>query len=573
MKKNSYIILIPLASFFLFWVLGAIGFHSLDQGTKYGTFFNHLYRSLQLFALEGPKTEAGLPLSLEIARFGAAMTTTLGVIGAFLLTSQKLLNRLFLKGWKDHVVIYGLNEVSAKFAEDAVDNAGKKVVVVVSDPENVLIESLEKKGVVCLVGHVNLADRRALKIARLSRCSKFFAFSQSDSDNVEALMTVSKYLEEFPLSNSSSRPILDTYIRFENSTLQNSFERHSLADGSSKTICTTFFNLHESVARKTITDYPLEVDLLGNLHDKPHLVIFGNSPQGFSVLRYALKVGHYRSKKKLPVTIVTDEEQRTQYLLSRDFLGLTEIADFQLITISNNTPQSALKALNEITKQSGDSYKTIICAEHDEAFNFSLSNYLLQNRNLFNGRVLCSLPDSRGLSIIIDDKPQDGIVKSLVQSSELTTWEHIVDESNAHLAKEIHYNYVQKLRKDGKNPESKPAMKPWQLLHESLREQNKVQADHMRIKLRMIGVDIDNLPPRNELEKLLSEHLEDLAEIEHIRWNATKYLEGWSYSPNREDDLLQHDCLLPWDGLTEETKDYDRDAILNIPDLLYKSEE
>ena len=50
---------------------------------------------------------------------------------------------------------------------------------------------------------------------------------------------------------------------------------------------------------------------------------------------------------------------------------------------------------------------------------------------------------------------------------------------------------------------------------------------------------------------------EDLARNVHEVWAAGRIADGWTKGP-RNDDLKQHPCLVPYEELSEEEKDYDR---------------
>lgn len=52
--------------------------------------------------------------------------------------------------------------------------------------------------------------------------------------------------------------------------------------------------------------------------------------------------------------------------------------------------------------------------------------------------------------------------------------------------------------------------------------------------------------------------LERLAKNTHEVWAAQRIAEGWSYGPERSDPLKQHPCLVPYEQLPEEEREYDR---------------
>jgi hypothetical protein len=59
-----------------------------------------------------------------------------------------------------------------------------------------------------------------------------------------------------------------------------------------------------------------------------------------------------------------------------------------------------------------------------------------------------------------------------------------------------------------------------------------------------------------------------LAQLEHRRWMADKYIAGYSRGPVRDDDRMLHPDLIPWEELGEPDRDKDRDNIRQIPNLV-----
>jgi hypothetical protein len=44
--------------------------------------------------------------------------------------------------------------------------------------------------------------------------------------------------------------------------------------------------------------------------------------------------------------------------------------------------------------------------------------------------------------------------------------------------------------------------------------------------------------------------------------------QGWTYAPERDDARQHHPLLVPWEQLSEEQREKDRDAVRNLPRLL-----
>jgi hypothetical protein len=73
-----------------------------------------------------------------------------------------------------------------------------------------------------------------------------------------------------------------------------------------------------------------------------------------------------------------------------------------------------------------------------------------------------------------------------------------------------------------------------------------------------------------ELAKDILELSEQIAENVHEVWAASRMSEGWTYGQERNDELKQHPCLIPYDELPETEKDYDRNTAMQTLKLIQK---
>ena len=51
---------------------------------------------------------------------------------------------------------------------------------------------------------------------------------------------------------------------------------------------------------------------------------------------------------------------------------------------------------------------------------------------------------------------------------------------------------------------------------------------------------------------------EEIAKNTHEVWAAGRIADGWQYGPVRDDEKKTHPCLIPYEELSEEERDYDR---------------
>jgi hypothetical protein len=65
-----------------------------------------------------------------------------------------------------------------------------------------------------------------------------------------------------------------------------------------------------------------------------------------------------------------------------------------------------------------------------------------------------------------------------------------------------------------------------------------------------------------ELPDALAPLVEDLARHVHDTWAQRRMEKGWTYGPDRDDEAKTHPCLVPYEDLPEDEKDYDRKTAL-----------
>lgn len=65
-----------------------------------------------------------------------------------------------------------------------------------------------------------------------------------------------------------------------------------------------------------------------------------------------------------------------------------------------------------------------------------------------------------------------------------------------------------------------------------------------------------------KLSTNLLELTELLAKNTHDIWAAKRLAEGWKYGATRNDERKEHPCLVPYEELPENEKEYDRETAM-----------
>ena len=79
-------------------------------------------------------------------------------------------------------------------------------------------------------------------------------------------------------------------------------------------------------------------------------------------------------------------------------------------------------------------------------------------------------------------------------------------------------------------------------------------------------MDTSDIQLPEELEALV----EEMAKNVHEVWAETRIKQGWTYGPERNDKQKKHPCLIPYEELPEEEKEYDRGTSVGTLKLILK---
>lgn len=160
-------------------------------------------------------------------------------------------------------------------------------------------------------------------------------------------------------------------------------------------------------------------------------------------------------------------------------------------------------------------------------------------------------------------------------TEEICTPEYIINDNLLNRAKRIHEVYIDQQKEKGIGH-----LEKWECLPAFKRYSNVSQADHIIVKLKLLGFDVncnmleeglsENLISRikAKIESLDPHEIEVLLEIEHIRWSKYHYLYNWEYSQVRCDAERKHNCLKPFADLSDFDKKKDFAAYEYLSEIL-----
>jgi len=140
------------------------------------------------------------------------------------------------------------------------------------------------------------------------------------------------------------------------------------------------------------------------------------------------------------------------------------------------------------------------------------------------------------------------------------------------IARAVHASYLREMKKQdaGTSGTNQAAMTEFDDLPDEILQSNIDNAAHIPTRLLAIGYRIR---PVRKGYKPRALHLDDrevetMAKVEHLRWSWEKRLNGWTYGRVKDLRKKRHPCLIPYDELSENEKEKDRELVRLTPAIL-----
>ena len=180
------------------------------------------------------------------------------------------------------------------------------------------------------------------------------------------------------------------------------------------------------------------------------------------------------------------------------------------------------------------------------------------------------LTQSLGLAGLLERANTDG-VRAFMALDFAMDPESLLGGTYEVLARAIHAGYVRQQQASGVTRTQNSSLVPWDELSDALRESNRDQASHIGVKLQSVGCGIAPLADWDAEDfTFTTGEVEVLAELEHERWVLQRQKDGWKPGP-KDVDRKTTLYLVDWSELSEEVKEWDRQAVRNIPVLLARA--
>ncbi|MHC1769483.1 MAG: NAD-binding protein [Verrucomicrobiia bacterium] len=549
-------------------ICGTVGVAKFEQEhLGHVRLLSALYHAAQMLILHTPHFEGNLNYWIEAGRwFG--VVTLFGVTLTLLCTRfRREIGLLQVRTWSDHYVICGLGRKGFELARCLKGpERNARVVVVDPHPDPDLLTKCAQEGICVLTA--DASNPEVLAQVNVRAAKEVVVLTPSDETNVRIALEVAASRPDSPERKSPCHVHLsDIHLR---DALQQSTETEGKPHGGRKI---DFFDVFDDEARRILLDLPLDGDGIAKGDPRSvHVAILGFGRMGRSLALRAAKIGHFANGKPLRISVVdrNAEAQRQRFLFRHPVLAKNVIC-----TLDFHQAEAESLTTRQLVEQWAASSETLlhvfVCLSEDAR----TLEVALRLRTILQKR--------QGTNLLVRIHTHESLARLLgktsSESARLIPFGMVEDfcsedafrrEYNEALSRAIHEQFVLgRMAGSQRRPENDPALRPWENVREDIRESNRQQADHIAIKLRAVGcVLAEKSAPGDAVTQFSPTEIGLLAQLEHSRWNAERWLAGWRYGTPSDKNNRVSENLAHWDDLHHSIQNYDWQAVEKISEML-----
>jgi TrkA-N domain/RyR domain len=537
-------------------VLGTWGF--TDEGYD---FWEALFKSFQLYGFAAGDLETGDPVALNVAKVLGPLLVGVAAVRGLLVLSREQLRlvgfRLFRKG---HIVIVGLGDVGFTLAE-RLNDLGARVIAIDVDSANPAIEGCKERGISTLVG--DATDSKLLRAACAHRAKHLIIAPGSDSVTIDVLAAAAAITTGRPANP------LRLIAHIEDRSLWQALQAHTLRRGQAPSLNVELFNLYEAAGRRVLGAHPPFTPADAGERSGPEVLVVADQAIAEVLVVNVARLwrnSRAHSRAKIEVTLAGPGTEAEVDRIRERYPAIDGIAHLEAWEIDLSSP-------NLRQAKRGREAGRVYVALGDEARAVATSLTIAAVRSQGAPVVLIVNDERLGARDIAGGQVEVSPI-ALFGILDLVLDEHfLVGGLQETLAEAIHNSYYEKELAKGDGTTSKAV--PWEQLDEDGRNANRDAAALLPRNLERIGcavvpaalADVERSQEVFDAQ-LTPATLEELSEAEHDRWMEERTRSGWTFAPERNDELKQHDLLIPYAELSEPEKDKDRNNIRELPDQL-----
>lgn len=562
---------IVLVSLAVSLTLGYIGFDKYTRAIgEPRSITDLLYLTLQLTTLESGAVSGPVSWELEVARLLVPMLTAYTAVLAAAVLFRKQLQMVRLWYLRRHIIICGLGEKGWLLASQ-LRQSGRDVVVIEIEPGNPKNETCREKGIIVLEG--DASELSILRKAAVQRASHLVSVCGKDGVNAEVATGARQ------LSATRKNGVLTCTIHITNPQLCEFLREQEFGLETFPTFRLEMFNIFERGARTLLSEFsPFDLKR-ENKPIPPHILVVGLRRLGENLVIQAARSWYEISTgndELLRISVVDNQAKDKTAQLQNRFPKLP--CRCELIPLQTEIEDLQFQKSDFLFTEAGTcKFTSVFICLGDQTLGLQAALTLRQRIDHHLPPIVIRMREDSGLAKLLTGEQENAMTFHNILPFGLLqrtcTPDLVLGGTHEILAQAVHADYLRRRLQEGLKMGSKRAMAYWYDLPPDLRESNRRQVDHIRLKLHTVGYEIKPLSDWDAANYQFSDaEIEKMAQMEHEHWMQERLRNGWSFAKGVEDARNRtHPDLVSWELLPEPVKDKDRQPAIELPGLLARA--
>jgi hypothetical protein len=332
----------------------------------------------------------------------------------------------------------------------------------------------------------------------------------------------------------------------------------------------SFDHFERAVTRLFTRELPLDgTGIAAGDPTTVHVVIIGHGEWALAAAGAAVRLGHFANGRPLRLSVITDDEAGWLKRLAERFDAVAELTRHEVRATGPQTREGA-----EWLRAAAHAEHTrlyVVIAPANDAEAVEIESAVRNAVRGTNAGVAVRLQHGGLSQLLRDGGALAGAEVVPFGWLDDRAWTALFeDDERENMAKLVQLRFSELAHAHGRTESIDKAVASWRTLTlEDYKESNRQQVDHLWVKLRAVGCEIAAASDPRPAAVWTRAEIEVMSQMEHQRWAAERRLNGWRLAPGKKNEAERTSPhLVSWDELTEEIKDYDRSAVLNIPELV-----
>jgi hypothetical protein len=406
--------------------------------------------------------------------------------------------------------------------------------------------------------------REVLSRSLVTPGAAIFAGDEDDTANIHLVDLITSLLARIKPAKG-----LSLMVRITDGQLRRQLSDRYMARPELRQLRLVVYSDHDLRSRLAARNWPAFHFCHADSPEQAHLLVVGEGYPAESMLVQLLKSSHYPAGMSVRFSWVAPEASREETIFTSRYPELARHHDVEFFSLDSGNYSDWARWLTKQSEQGAmPTAFYLASANGAQQMNWALA---LEDAYRIIERFIPPVILLNAGALAEQSRSENGFAGSpmfrAVPDVNRVEQGNLVSQVQLdQIARGIHDGYLEESLAGGAKLGDWPSLVAWEDLPEMMKDENRDQADHNLLKLRLMGLSLSH--GSAAIPDIDTELLEQVSKVEHDRWLASRRSRGWAHAEVRDDAERKHPDMISWEELSETARKKDRNMVRQFPGLM-----